>query len=428
MTKKVLIVTYFFNQKELIGSLRLRGLAKYLPEFGWEPTILTIKSDNTELSNENSDLRVIETDYIDLSTVWKSRLGFNSKVEVHNQLNVSSKKNQKGALNFLINMWMEIFAYPDPEKNWYNTAVKDGNELLENEKFDLILSSSYPYTSHLIGYELKGKHNLPWVVDLRDLWTQNHNYKFTNIRKFRESHLEKKVLSGADALTTVSEPWSSKLKLRHKNKKIYTIFNGFDPDLMSNETELDNKFTIIYTGMIYEGKMDPEPLFMALKELINDREIDEKDISVDFYGFNVDILRNCVEKHKLTQIINIHNLIPHDKVIEKQRKAQLLLLLNWNDPNENGVYTGKIFEYLSAKRPIIAIGGYGGVIDELFDQTNAGVSLTDLNKIKNVIKGYYSEFKSNGEVKYQGIQDEIDMYSYYEMTKKFSKVFDEITK
>ena len=428
MTKKVLIVTYFFNQKELIGSLRLRGLAKYLPEFGWEPTILTIKSDNTKQSNENSDLRVIETDYTDLSTVWKSRLGFNSTEGVQNQLNVSTKKSQKGILNFLINMWMEVFAYPDPEKNWYNNAVTAGNELLENEEFDLILSSSYPYTSHLIGYELKDKHNLPWVVDLRDLWTQNHNYKFSNIRKFRESYLEKKILSSADAMTTVSEPWSYKLKLRHKNKKIYTIFNGFDPDLTSMENELDKKFSIIYTGMIYEGKMDPEPLFTALEELINEGEVDKNDISMDFYGFNVEIIRDCVEKHNLQKVINIHNLIPHNEVIEKQRKAQLLLLLNWNDPNENGVYTGKIFEYLSAKRPIIAIGGYGGVIDELFDHTNAGVSLTDLPKIKNVIKDYYSEYKLSGEVKYQGIQDEIDMYSYYEMTKKFSKVFDDLTK
>ena len=73
MTKQVLIISYYFNQKEQIGSIRLRGLAKYLPEFGWEPTIITINSSN----NSESSFRTIETEYSDLMTNWKSKLGFN---------------------------------------------------------------------------------------------------------------------------------------------------------------------------------------------------------------------------------------------------------------------------------------------------------------------------------------------------------------
>jgi hypothetical protein len=425
MAKKVLIISYFFNQKEQIGSIRLRGLAKYLPKFGWEPTILTVKSP----ADSELDVKTIETDYSDLMTNWKKRLGLNLDKGVQAQLNTSSNKNQNGIISFLIHMWLEIFAYPDPLKNWYKPAVEAGNELLENENFDILLSSSSPYTCHLIGNELCSKHDIPWVADLRDLWSQNHFYEFSNIRKYREKRLEKKTFAIVDALTTVSSPKTEQLGTLHKNKRVYAIPNGFDPDLLNTGDKVDKKLSLVYTGRVYEGKMDPEPLFKALNELIEDKEIDPKDIVLDFYGINVDVLKDRVEKYNLNQIINLNGLIPRNEVIGKQRSAQILLLLNWNDPNEKGVYTGKVFEYLSAKRPILAIGGYGdGVVDELLQNTQAGNSLNETEGIKNLLREYYSEFKSNAEVQYNGIQDEIDKFSHVGMAEKFSKVFEDIEK
>ena len=423
MAKKVLIISYFFNQKEEIGSIRLRGLTKYLPQYGWEPTILTVKSPESS----EMDVRTIETDYSDLMTDWKKRLGLNLDKSVQAQLGTSSNKNQNGIISYLVHMWMEVFAYPDPYKNWYKPAVEAGNELLENENFDLILSSSSPSTCHLIGNELCNKHGIPWVADLRDLWSQNHFYEYSNIRRYMEKRLEKKTFSSADAMTTVSAPKTEQLATLHENKRIYAIPNGFDPDLLNNGKQVDKKLSIVYTGRIYEGKMDPEPLFKALSELIKDNEIDPNDIILDFYGINVDVLTDNVEKYNLSSIINLHGLIQRNQVIVKQRQAQILLLLNWNDPNEKGVYTGKVFEYLSAKRPILAIGGYGdGVIDELLQNTQSGDSLNETAGIKNVIRGYYSEFKSEGQVQYNGIQDEIDKFSHIGMAEKFSKVFEDV--
>ena len=132
MAKRVLIISYYFNQKEEIGSIRLRGLTKYLPQFGWEPTILTVKSPESS----EMDVRTIETDYSDLMTDWKKRLGLNLDKSAQAQLDTSSNKNQNRIISYLVHMWMEVFAYPDPYKNWYKPAVEAGNELLENENFD----------------------------------------------------------------------------------------------------------------------------------------------------------------------------------------------------------------------------------------------------------------------------------------------------
>ena len=425
MVKKVLIISYFFNQKEQIGSIRLRGLAKYLPKFGWEPTIITVKSPESS----EMDFKIIETDYSDLMTNWKKRLGLNLDTSVQAQLGTSSNKNQNGIISSLVHMWMEVFAYPDPYKNWYKPAVEAGNELLNKEHFDLILSSSSPVTCHLIGNELSNEHGIPWVADLRDLWSQNHFYEYSNLRKYREKRLEKNTFSTVDAMTTVSAPKTEQLATLHQNKRIYAIPNGFDPDTLNTGKQVDNKLSIVYTGRVYEGKMDPEPLFKALNELIESNEIDSNDIILDFYGINVDVLKDKVEKYNLNKIIKLHGLIPRNQVIEKQRQAQILLLLNWNDPNEKGVYTGKVFEYLSAKRPILAVGGYGdGVIEELLEKTQAGDSFNESEGIKNLIKEHYSEFKSNSRVPYNGIQEEIDKFSHMGMAEKFSKVFEDVEK
>lgn len=421
--KRVLIISYYFNQKEMIGSIRLRGLAKYLPKFGWEPIILTIKSDN----ESDPCFKTVETEYLDLMASWKAKIGLNPKSTVKNQLKVQNKKNKKKLISFLLDNWVEIVAYPDAQKNWYKPAVEAGSELLENDHFDAMLSSSSPVTCHLIANELKKRHEIPWVADLRDLWTQNHYYNFSRFRKFREVRLEKRTLSQADALSTVSMPWVNKLKSLYKNKKVYDIPNGFDQDMESSKNEnLDKKFTIIYTGNIYKGKMDPEPLFKALSEMIKDKEIDAKHLLIEFYGTKRESIASSAEKYDLKQILKIHDVIPHDEILKKQSKSQLLLLLDWIDPSEKGVLPGKIFEYLAAKRPIISIGGYGGVVGKLIKQTGAGICLNDFDKLKSVIKNAYSEFKLYGEVKYKGIPEEIEKYSHFKMAQKFAEVLNEI--
>lgn len=420
--KKVLIISFFFNNKEEIGSVRLRGLAKYLPEYGWEPTILTIKRGN----ESESGFRTLETEYSDLVANWESKLGLNSE-----NIKLKSKENHKNFTESLIKVWLEIFAYPDPEKNWYKPAVKAGSELLEKEHFDAILSSSSPVTCHLIANKLKEIYKIPWIADLRDLWAYNHYYNFSRFRVFRDINLEKRTLASANVLSTVSKPLADKLIELHENKNVVTILNGFDPKNKAEKVRmLDKKFSIIYTGRIYEKNMDIELLFKAISQLNKEKEINLDDFSIEFYGNQKHLLEKQlsphINKYNLKRIIKIHGQVSHEDALKRQKKSQLLLLLNWNDPKEKGVFTGKIFEYLSAQRPIIALGGYGGVVKELLEQTKAGVSLNNTNELKRIIKSFYSEFKLNGEAKYSGIPKEIDKYSHKEMAMRFSEVLERI--
>lgn len=426
--KKVLIITYHFSQSSTIAAIRLRGLANYLYEFGWEPTILTAKFPNVSEPRTDMRVRVIETPYEDLLITWKRRLGLKTDKTLKEQFELPTYKDKNTIADFILNCWTEIFAYPDGEKGWYKFAVDASNKLLQEEKFDVIISSSSPVTSHLIAKELKLKYNIPWIADLRDLWTQNHYYRHSTLRKHIERRLEVRTLSAADALTTVSQPLAENLKELHKGKDAYVIPNGFDPAEIVMESHLSDKFRIVYTGYLYKGKRDPELLFKAIQKLIAEGIIEPDEVVIDFYGYEEGWLERDVERYGLQDIVNVHGLIPREEALKKQRKAQILLLLTWNDPMEKGVYTGKVFDYLAARRPILSWGISSGVVEALLKETNAGVHTSSQEELERALKQFHSEFKLKGRVSYCGINAKIERYSQREMARKFAGVLDRIAK
>lgn len=421
-TNKVLIISFSFNQNEIVGSVRSRGLAKYLPKFGWEPTILTIKTDR----QIDSDFRTIETDYLNLMASYKSKIGINPEQTFKNQFNIKNRKNKKGILDRVLELWVEIFAYPDGHKNWYEPAVNAGKKLLSEESFDVIISSSAPPTSHLIANELKKSFDIPWIADLRDLWTQNPYYSYSFIRKFFEKRLEIKTLANANLLTTISKPLENDLKVMHKGKRVYTICNGFDPDTEVKTESLNKKLNITYTGNLYFGKRDPEKLFKALDELRSENKIDITKFSVDFFGNDENWLQKDIVKYNLENIVNVHGIIPREKVLKKQRESQVLLLLTWDNPKEYGTVTGKIFEYLASNRPILSIGPSEGLVKKIITSTNSGVHLSDTDEIKKQICRFYDEFMMNGSVNYIGLHEEIKKYSQVRMSEKFAHLMNSL--
>lgn len=423
--KKVLIISYKFPPDPNVGGLRIRGLAKYLPEFGWEPIILTTTLPETP----NAQFRVIQTHYYDVIAPWKRRFGLRLEEGVYKQLGLNPYKNKKSLLNFILNFFKEIIVYPDAQKGWYPYAVEAGSEILKNETIDAIISSSTPVTCHFIANELKTKYKIPWIADLRDLWTQAPYYQYSFIRRFRETKMELKTLSRAEALVTVSKNLAETLGTLHKEKLIYAILNGFDPQEMNiSHVDLTNKFTITYLGSLYHGKRDPSKLFKALQDLISEGKINPNDIEVRFYGQKEDWMEKEIEIYRLQGIVNEYGVIPRNIAVEKQRESQLLLLLMRDHPKEIGVYTSKIFEYLAAQRPILAIGSLEGVVNDLLEDTTAGIYATSVKDVKKALEEYYNEYKLKDNVSYKGERAKIDKYSHREMARKFAEVLGTLTR
>jgi len=105
-----------------------------------------------------------------------------------------------------------------------------------------------------------------------------------------------------------------------------------------------------------------------------------------------------------------------------------LLLLNWEDPKVKGCYTGKIFEYLAAQRPVLVTGGFGSdALKKLINETQAGVYCPKIKDIENYLCQFYLEYKQKRRVEYKGNWEEIKKYSHREMSKKFANILNRIT-
>ena len=290
-----------------------------------------------------------------------------------------------------------------------------------------MVSSSPPATSHIIAKELKDEFKVPWIADFRDLWTQNYYYPYSSLRRMRERRLELKTLAAADALVTVSQPASEELGKLHGRKTVHTIPNGFDPaEVNTTPAKLTDKLTITYTGNLYPGKQSPEPLFVALHDLTTEGNVDATDIEVRFYGAQTGWIDKQAERYGLTDVVKQFGMVPREIALYKQRESQLLLQLKWNDARQRGAYSAKIFEYLAARRPVLAVGGFHDVADRLLDETKAGVSGQTAEEIKALLLRLYREYKSTGAVNYSGDEAETNKYSHREMARRFASVLDSL--
>ena len=412
--KKVLIITYHFPPKPGIAPIRPAGLAKYLPENNWEPIILT----SLLPVRPETPFKVIETLPF-----------FPERLQNRPEFKIRWKELSSPPLTSQILLSLpELFPFPTNKIGWKVCGLYAARNAVKKEKIDAVISIFKPATSHFIAAALKKEFpNLFWIADFRDLWTQNHAYNRRGLRRFLERKQEAKTLQNADVLTTVSEPWAQKLKDRHQ-KPSFAIPNGFDLSIWSTEPfRPGGRFIISYTGGIYFGKkaQDAIPFLNALKSLVTDGPIRSEEMEINFYGDRKTRLDAAIRERGLEEVVVQHGVIPRKEVLEKQRQSQLLLLLDWNDPKEPGVCPGKLYEYLAARRPMLSVGGYNGVVRDLLEETNAGFYCRTEAEIKTVLLQSYREFKEKGSVNYQGKEEAIMRYSHRVMAKRFAEILNQ---
>ena len=203
----------------LFGSKRVLGLAKYLPEFGWSPTIITPPvhwqpTSSTGRIPDIAGVRIIETSYSSLKEpLLRAGLSL-SKIPSH-------------LLSKLLHFGGALVNYPDSYSGWHRFALQAGRAVLDYGDMDAMMSIC-PITSHIVASQLKQEYGLPWICDLPDLWSQNHNYGYGEWRRRLDERLELKTLAGADVLTTSSEPRAEQLRELHKGKRVVAITLGYD--------------------------------------------------------------------------------------------------------------------------------------------------------------------------------------------------------
>lgn len=425
MPKRVLLVSYHFPPDPCVASMRLRALARYLPEHDWDPLILT--ATRPDARPEHDEGRRVERALHpgETSELIKRRLGLDQGRSFQEQLGVPQglREGRRSLSKRLFYVAKSALVYPDDMRPWSRHAQARGLELLRSERFDAILSSAPPASVSLVGHALHAASGLPWVADLRDLWTDNHLYPFNRVRRRVERRLERKTLATARTLVTVSEPWAERLRALHR-VPVCAIENGFDPrDVLEAPPPLDDVFSITYAGTLYDGQ-DPRPLLRVVGDLCRRRVLDPARVRLDFWGTIPAYLPGLAAQQGLAAQVRSHGFVPREQVLARQRSAQLLLLLAWQGRSRRGHHTAKVYEYLAARRPILASGPGGDVIQGLLAETGAGTYCAGEDALREALVAAWRDYEARGQVGYQLDAAAVERYTHPRLAQRFAALLD----
>ena len=424
MIPNLLLISHLYPPCTRIGGLRTAKFSKYLPEYGWEPIVLTREWPEESGGPEappNVTVYRTEPDYLykgfrtqKLAREMKSFLIKQKEAGAKPGFQTVLKSNIKKMISFLVR---EIVAYPDENKNWIPMALKKAESILNNHSISAIFSTSPPWSSHIIACHLKKKTNLPWVADYRDPWTQFNYGQHTIARRIIERKLESKVIRQADLITTISHNMALKLEKFHKTR-VKVITNGFDPeDYPEPRPALTEKFTLTYTGNLSLGRRDPRLLLTALNELLKDGIINKHNFRLKIFSRESIFVKELTVTYGIEELVDYCDWIPYQQSLKHQCETTALLVINVNLPFGKVAYSGKVFEYLGARRPILVIPKTNGDLDSLMKVSRTGLVGGSKDEIKTILKQWYQEFATTGKLSFHGKEEIIQRYTRKNTTR-----------
>ena len=418
--KKVLIITYYWPPSGGAGVQRWLKFAKYLPEYGWQPVILTVdpeyasypQRDESLLSEVNPECLVFTTKSFELYNFYKILSG---KKEV--PYGGFANDSKEGILQKVSKFIRGNFLLPDPRKGWNKYALRKAAELIQKYNIETVVTTSPPHSTQLIGLMIKLRFKIRWIADLRDPWTDIYYYnqfKHTAIARKIDKSYERVVVENADLLITVSEDvkriFAEKSNLPIADKTV-VIPNGFDEnDFRINNVPTEFKKIITYTGTISEA-YDVDCLLDALGRL--DDGLKSK-ILIRFVGKVPPLVEHKFRNTKLE--VELVGYVDHPKSIEYLFRSDLLLLVIPKVKNNRGILTGKFFEYLASQKPILAIGPTDGDLSKIIRETKCG-NMFDYADTEGMLKFIQYSLNSAGA---ESNNEIVNQYSRKQLTEKMA--------
>ncbi len=431
--KKVLIITYYWPPASGPGVQRYLKFAKYLPEFGWKPYIITVKNgsysatDETLLDDVPDETEVLKTKTIEPFSIYNILTGQDKKNVTVGMMNMDPEGNpiKKMSLYARANLFI-----PDARKGWNNFAIKAAKNLIEKEEISTVITTGPPHSTHLVGLKLKKQLNIKWIADFRDPWTNifyNEALPRTASTQKKDKKLEDSVLKNADKIIVTNSGLRDEFLSRTSN--IDVIYNGFDDtDLQYHPWEDKNrKFTIAHVGSLLPGQ-NIHNLWDTIKELHNENEDFASKLQLSFTGRVdqgvLDYLANCGLEENIEQ----NGFVPHKEAIKYMMTADLLLFIVPDTQRNHMITPGKLFEYIASRTHILSIGPVNGNISEILKSANRE-PMIDFNDRKQLKQRLLIEFTQweNADKQLKHEESDLEQFSRKGLTKKLVGILDSIT-
>lgn len=375
---RILLVASIFPPHNAAGAVRTYGFARSWAEAGMDVTVLT-----TPKQPDQMGFDVPMTGFAAHEVPFRvpsllARLRANTRPngnEIGAPGSASPLRNQ-------VKRWHRqtgIFGasrMPDLTDFWVRPASEWA---MQQPPWDVVVSSSGPYTAHLIALRLRqAGHARFWAADFRDLWTDNHVVSGLFPFTVAERALEKQCLERADMLTTVSEPLAAQLA-RRANQPVQVIRNGGlagVPSKLPRENYFRDdaaRFKLLYTGTVYPPDQNPDALFQGIAALRRTDPALADPLKLVVAGDRRELWAALAAACGASDLLEHRGRVSRVDAWHMQRDADALLILDWEDRNA-GVLTSKVFEYLIAGPPILAVGGdAASPVGEMLRSTGRGV-------------------------------------------------------
>ncbi len=382
--KKVLIITYYWPPAGGPGVQRVLKFAKYLPEFGWQPIILTVENgeypaiDNSLQDDIPSSCRVYKTFSLEPNLFYKKFTGMAVDEKIPTAILAAESTNWKKRLANWIRLNLFI---PDAKIGWIPFAVRKGKKIIKAEKPDIIFSSSPPPTVHLIAKKLAKWSGVKWVADFRDPWTDIHYYENQNRNKAAkqfDSYLERVVLRDADKISCISQmDIEEDFAKKTDPEKCVNIANGYDEadfrNIKPGEIK-SKKFIILHIGAVGKER-NPLNLFKAICKLADEKIITPETFTIRFIGHVDELALQSIKSENIEPFVDFIAYLPHSEALAQTMFADVMLLLVTQSEKNRRILPGKTFEYMRTGKPILALGPEKGEVARILSDTGCGVMI-----------------------------------------------------
>jgi glycosyltransferase involved in cell wall biosynthesis len=366
--RRLLYVSYIFPPMVAGGAPRAHQFCKYLPEFGWAPTVLAGPAaaseavDDAALAELPDCVRVVRADCLLAERAPRGA--------------VNPPGGLGGWLRRAARTAARLALVPDRQVLWKANAIRAGREALARERHDAIFATFGPGTNLLVGEELARRSSLPLVVDFRDLWSDLPYPVFpTPLHQRLSERMERRVVAAARRITAVSGQMAERLARRHgrRPEEAAAVPNGFDPaDLAKVRDErgpaAGRPFRLTYAGSVYE-RYDLGPFLDVLGELVREGRATPETLRVEFVG---NFPPEEAARRGLSAIVECRPYVPHAGVFGVLARADALLMIEAPGYWAEFSYAAKVFDYLLPGKPVLALVEPGGNSARLLEAAGLG--------------------------------------------------------
>ncbi len=430
--RRVAIVAYWYPPFNAVGGQRAAALARYLPHFGWEPVVVTVKPAGgpyVDPPAEEPDLTAGEVIRLSDRSLHPRLFRFLMREGPGGRVDrwAAAGARESGPLRAAHWLYRQWLSFPDEVWPWLIDSRRV-RALLHERRVNAIISTSPPATAHLLAARAARALGVPWLADYRDLWSQRSAWARVWPLRAMERRIERRALRTASALVTVSAPIADALARLHGRPAV-VVPNGFDPAeraaAVPTPLPIDaRRFTLLHTGTLTPAR-DPALLFEAIDGLRRAGELDVSNLEIWFVGRYLDAVRRALDRWPaVAPAVRLSGPVPRAVALDAQRRATVLVVLGSPEPKHAGDMSTKVFEYLDARRPVLAVATRGGALEALLTETGGGAVVTSAGEAAVVLARWLREHASHGRVAWCGAPARVARYERRALTGEFARVLD----